>query len=244
MLKRSFYICICTFLVFGLLNVTSFVLADDSLIRANEDFGIIEEVSVLNGIPKDKIEVVNTGDENRKILKVKNSLGEGYIVPMIKVGDSLVNSFEYAETTTQPNGVLIPVKHLVDVTINIFALFNKTAIYGGTDALYTSKGVSFYWLSDNNTAYINDIHVLFDTKGDYFKINPLTSMNRKEYVRFEVYKQLPIKGTSYGDSTAAMNDNYGVNPEPNNGEGGNIAYSINYTVNGVTRYDTYSWDVF
>lgn len=243
MLKRSFYICICTFLVFGLLNVTSFVLADDSLIRANEDFGIIEEVSVLSGIPKDKIEVVNTGDENRKILKVKNSLGEGYIVPMIKVGDSLVNSFEYAETTTQPNGVLIPVKHLVDVTINIFALFNESSAAGNSGKLYTPKGVNFYWLSNNSTAYINDIGVTFEAKGDYWKINPRTPMNTERYVKFEVYKQMPAKGTSYGDSAAAMNDNYGIDPTTPL-PGGTVVYSINYTVNGVTKYDTYMWTVF
>ena len=86
--------------------------------------------------------------------------------------------------------------------------------------------------------------VKFDAKGDYWRINPLTDMGYEKYVSFDIYEVNPTEGVAYGDWGDAMDDNYGLVCTDYFEHGGNIWYSINYTVNGVTRYDTYSWTPF
>jgi hypothetical protein len=233
------------------MSVISFAEENINLTYEQQIFNQVEE---LTGIETEKAEIITVENNiasarksnSEKAIKIEIDDGVIVIVPKIANEDNeVVNSFEYAESKAMTRDSHFPVTHLVDLTVNMSAYYNSRYI-GNTQVgwIFTPKSMYFSWNSNNSTARVDDIAVKFDAKGDYWKISPLTDMGYEKYVSFDIYEVLPTEGVAYGDWEAAMNDNYGIACPDYMEHGGNIWYSINYTVNGVTRYDTYSWTPF
>lgn len=234
-------------------GLTAFTSSEVEMTTLTYDEQIMEQVEDLTGFDTENAEIVtvnNSTARNRsatteKAVKIEKNDGVILIVPKISnEANEIVNSFDYAATKPQTRDSHFQVTHLVDMTINMSAYYNQTFNWDQIMTLYTPKSMYFSWNSDVSSAYINDIAVKFDAKGDYWRINPLTDMGYEKYVSFDIYEVNPTEGVAYGDWGDAMDDNYGLVCTDYFEHGGNIWYSINYTVNGVTRYDTYSWTPF
>ncbi len=218
----------------------------------NYETKIFNEIEKLSGYNTDNAEIVelkNTNSMNKNIttekaIKIDVDDGVIIIVPKISENNEILNSFDYAKNKLMTRDSNFQVTHLVDMIINMSCLYNSTYDWNQLVRLYTPKGMYFSWTSNNSTAGVEDILIKFDANGDYWKINPLTNMGYEKYVSFDIYEVDPTESIVYGDNEAAMNDNYGLVLTDYFNHGGNISYSINYTVNGVTRYDRYSWVPF
>lgn len=213
---------------------------------------IFDEIERISGYNTDNAEIIELNNTNiltksvaiEKAVKVTTDEGIVIIVPKIAENDEIVNSFDYTRNKLMTRDLDFQVTHLVDVVINMSCLYNQTYNWSELIGLYTPKGMYFSWTSNNSTASVRDILIKFDANGDYWKINPLTDMGYDRYVSFDIYEVNPTEGVVYGDNAAAMDNNYGLVFTDYFNHGGNISYSINYTVNGVTRYDDYSWIPF
>lgn len=251
--KKVISVCLTTALLISTMSIGAMASSDAKTTSLTYDEQIIQQVEKLTGYDTENAEIVTVNNENssnrsvsnEKAIKIEKDDGVVLIVPKVSnESNEIVNSFEYAATKRQTRDSNFQVTHLVDMTINMSAYYNQTFIWDEIMTLYTPKSMYFSWNSDVSSAYVNDIAVKFDAKGDYWKISPLTDMGTEKYVSFDIYEVKPTKGVAYGDWAAAMNDNYGLVCTDYFEHGGNIWYSINYTVNGVTRYDTYSWTPF
>ena len=252
--KKVISICLIAIMSVSTMSVGAFAASDVKTTHLTYDEQIMQQIEKLTGYDTENAKIVTVNSEStltrqvstEKAVKIEKDDGVILIVPKIANEDNeVVDSFEYAESKVMTRDSHFPVTHLVDLTVNMSAYYNSRYI-GNLQVgwLFTPKSMYFSWNSNNSTARVDDIAVKFDAKGNYWKINPLTNMGYEKYVSFDIYKVLPTEGVSYGDWEDAMNDNYGIACTDYFEHGGNIWYSINYTVNGVTRYDTYSWTPF
>lgn len=246
--------------VLALLMISSLLIGNSSVPALAEgstmltyEQQIMEQVEEMTGFETEDAEIVTVSNGNslsrsttvEKAIKITQDDGVVIIVPKItNANNDVVNSFSYAETKPMSRSTSFEVTHLVDMTINFSCFYNQEYFWEEGVTLYTPKSIYFSWNSDESSAKVDEIEVTFDANGDYWKIDPLTDLGYEKYVSFEVSKTNPKEGISYGDWGDAMNDNYGIACTNYFDHGGNIWYSLEYTVNGVTRYDTYSWTLF
>lgn len=251
-LKKIIAMVLATMLAISTINISTFALENDTVANSSFETTIVKEVKELTGLSFNDYEIVTLDNVlatdkvmiKETAIKIAHDDGVTIIIPKISDEETIVNSFDYAKSVILRDGSHVTAPHLVGMTVNISAYYNAVFSWGLWSNIYTPKSVYFSWSSSNSTARIDDIAVKFDANGDYWKINPLTDIGYEKYVSFDVYKINPTKGVSYGDWAAAMNDNYGLVCTDYWNHGGNIWYGMNYTVNGVTRYESCSWQPF
>ena len=246
------------------------VLAKEDVSSDNYNDIICQQVSELIGVPEESIQTVklqnsttesifkfkedNENDRALEVVSERNGVIEKKLIfPKIVIDGELINSFDYAEMLWEnsndeygimPTDAHIPITNLVDTTLNISCYYSSWKINLAAPLVYTPKSVYFSWTSNNSSVYINDVDVFFFAIGEYYCKNPYGSLGYDKRVDFEVYKVRPDKGVSYGDWAQAMDDNYGLMCTHYLDHTGAVGYSINYTVNGTTRYDRSSQTVF
>lgn len=181
---------------------------------------IKQQVTELNGVGAEDMKVIELGDDSSVSTQNINDTGERAL-----------------EVVTETDGVIehkiIILKRVVgNELVNSFTYAEEMLDDTGDYGVMPMADVPFY-LTDTTL-----------NTSSYYKINPYTNMGFEKRTDFEIYKQYPTKGTVYGDWAQAMNDNYGLMCNNLTVHGGRVGYSINYTVNGVTKYDRGSRTLF
>lgn len=210
-------------------------------IVSNENAGIMSNESKLM---IESIEEKENGDVIQTSILPYKVLENGEMVDSFQYALNHDSDISLQATDTTPTT-------FVDVTITVMTYY---AIYKAADGayLYRHAGIEAYWSSSNSTVNVSNMLVRYDTKGDLYAypsvvddgVRNSTPLQRNYFIRSQITKSNPVKGTVYIDGNNVMPFNRVVYMSNYLDHKGLIYLKLNYVANGKSYEHDRSYPVY
>ncbi len=161
----------------------------------------------------------------------------------------MVNSFEYMPTQTTRNST-VPTT-FVDTTITVVTSYAHYYSENNAQNFYRHGGIEVYWNSDNSTAKVSNMYVIYDSAGDLYKYPEClteslssTLIQEDYFIRSTVDQDNPVENQSYFDANHTMSRSNVLLCASYFDHGGLIYLKLTYSVNGNSYTHDRSYYVY
>ena len=150
----------------------------------------------------------------------------------------LINSFEYTPAQTR-NTSTVPTE-FVDTTITVIAYYAQYFSWDNIANFYRHAGIEAYWSSDNASANVSNMYVIYDSAGELYEYPECLTENLSStlvddyyFIRSTIDENNPAKDQVYIDGNNTMALDRVLLLTDYTDHGGLIYLKLTYSVNGT-----------
>ena len=159
-----------------------------------------------------------------------------------------ISSFEYSPKQVKDSSNPTT---FVDTTITVNTYYSHYFSWDNAQNFYRHKGIEVYWNSDNTTAKVSNMYVIYDSRGDIYRYPECiteslgsTLVQKDFFIRSEVDQDNPVENQIYADLNHSMDQSNVLVCSDYFEDGGLVYLKLTYTVNGNSYTHDRSYYVY